>query len=312
MPARVFLAGLLALQTWSSIPFLDVFTARETAPPPAAQSVQLDVGGHRLAAYLVTPFQQGPLPAVLLVPGREGFTDTFRTFAREMAGAGYVALAIDDRPDPDARGLALLREVVGQSTDLAAAVEWLATRPMVDPERIGAIGWNDGFDAVVRLAAAGKVKAAYPIGLVSQVGMTEQAWVDVYEYLGQHVEEVGHTQTSAQPDARIARIVDIMRAINSDQGVRGRLARALATAPVGSAEWEQARSEAAMLAEAGNLLLAQRPPRGSLAGWQQRATEFRSAAQTLLRAVETRDFAASQQSLRELPQTCAACHADHR
>ena len=60
------------------------------------------------------------------------------------------------------------------------------------------------------------------------------------------------------------------------------------------------------------LLLTRQPPKGSAAGWQQRAADFRAAAQTLLRAMERRDFAAAQQSLRELPQTCAACHAEYR
>ena len=103
-----------------------------------------------------------------------------------------------------------------------------------------------------------------------------------------------------------------MRVINSDEGIRGRLARSLAAPPTGDEQWEQVRSEAAIVAEAGTLLLAHRPPKGSLTGWRQRATEFRSAAEALLRAIENRDFAAAQQFFRVLPKTCAACHAAHR
>ena len=174
------------------------------------------------------------------------------------------------------------------------------------------MGWNNAFEAVNALAQRGKVAAAYPSRLESQTAMSEQAWVDIYEFFGKHVEDARVTVAPAQPDARFARIVDIMRAINSDQGVRGRLARSLAAPPADAAAWEQARSDAAMLAEAGNLLLARQPPKGSTAGWQQRAADFRAAAQPLLRAMERRDFSAAQQSLRELPQTCAACHAEYR
>ena len=168
------------------------------------------------------------------------------------------------------------------------------------------------FDAVTRLAQARKVTAVYPAKIDSQVGMTEQVWVDIYEFFSHRVEDARAAVPPVQADLPIARIVDIMRALMSDQGVRGRLARALAAPPRGDAEWEQARADAAMVAEGGTLLLAERPPKGSPAGWRQRATDFRAAAQTLLRAVDARDFAAAQQSFRELPRVCAACHADYR
>src|SRR6185503_15840812 len=135
---------------------------------------------------------------------------------------------------------------------------------------------------------------------------------DVYEYLGKHVEDARAAQPPVTSERQIVRVVDIMRAMNSDQGVRGRLARALAAPPAGSNEWEQARSEAALLAEGGNMLLAQRPSKGSIEQWRAHARDFRAAAEALLEAVAARDFAASQQRLRELPRTCAACHADHR
>jgi hypothetical protein len=307
------LSVLLLLQASLSTPFLDQFSHRETTPPGTEQNVRIDAGGRSIAAYLVTPAAPaGSLPAVLLVSGREGLTDSLKRFARETAGIGYVTLAVDYRGDQDAKGSPLLREILGRSDDLAVATGWLAAQPAVDPNRIGAIGWNDAFEPVSRLAQARKVTAVYPAKIDSQVGMTEQMWVDIYEFFGHRVEDARADVPSGQADQPIARIVDIMRAIMSDQGVRGRLARVLAAPPQGEAGWEQARADAAMVAEGGNLLLAERPPKGSLAGWRQRATDFRAAAQALLRAVDARDFAAAQQSFRELPRVCAACHADYR
>jgi dienelactone hydrolase len=307
------LSVLLLLQTSLSTPFLDQFSHRETAPPATEQAVQIDAGGRSIAAFLVTPAAPaGRLPAVLLVSGREGLTDSLKQFARETAGIGYVTLAVDFRGDQDANSSPLLREILGRSDDLAAAAGWLAAQPAVDPNRIGAIGWNTAFEAVTRLAQARKVTAVYPAKIDSQTGMTEQMWVDIYEFFGHRVEDARAAVPPAPADLPIARIVDIMRAIMSDQGVRGRLARALVVPPPGDAEWEQARADAAMVAEGGNLLLAEPPPKGSRAGWRQRATDFRAAAQTLLRALDARDFAAAQQSFRELPRACAACHADYR
>jgi hypothetical protein len=308
-PVLVF--TMLLVQTWFSTPFLDQFSRRETASPPVEQSVELQVGGRQVAAYLVAPTAQQHMPAVLLASGREGLTESLRRFAREFAGIGYVALAVDYRGDQAVSGSALLREIAGGSNEFADARNWLAARPAVDPERIGAIGWNDAFDAVARLAETGNVKA-YPSRLASQAGMPDDTWVAIYEWMGKNVEDAAASTSPSQGDPQFVRIVDIMRAINSDQGVRGRLARALAAPPASDAQWEQARSDAAMIAEGGNLLLAERPPKGSAAGWRMRAADFRSAAQTLLGAIERRDFAAAERSLREMPQTCSACHAEYR
>lgn len=142
----------------------------------------------------------------------------------------------------------------------------------------------------------------------------DKAWVKIYEFLGKHLEDARDAkfESPRQAENRFLRIADIMRVINSDNGVRGRLSTSLASPPSGGEQWDQRRSEAAVLAEAGNLLLALRPPKGTVAGWRERAIEFRSAAQTLLRAIERRDFSAAQEALRVLPKSCASCHADYR
>jgi len=276
----------------------------------------IEAGGRKLPAFLVAPIpSQTPMirePAIILASGREGLGEPLRRFAREIAGIGYVALAVDYRGDPNVSGSSFLQQVMGPSNELADVAGWLASQPSVDPERVGAIGWNEAFDAVNRLATAAKITAAYPNRFEAHAGMTDQQWVDVYEYFGKHVEDARTAEPASPAQPPTARIIDIMRSINSEQGVRGRLARALATQPPTDAEWEQARSDAAIVAEAGNILLAEKPPKGSMTAWQRHAADFRTAAQRLLKAVAARDFAAAQQSLRDLPQTCAACHAEHR
>ena len=243
------LATFLMLQTSVSAPFLDVFNHRNPAPALIEQVTSIETAGGRVAADLVMPATQGRWPAVLLVPGREGLTENMRQFAREIAGIGYVTLAIDD---------------AGAGT-LPLAISLLAAQPSVDSQRIGVVAWNDAFDAASKLPAAGTVTAVYPGRIASQRGMSEQTWVEIYEFLGTHVEDAGGAAAS-QADPPIARIVDIMRAIMSDQGTRGRLARQLSGPPAGDAQWDQARADAAIVAEAGSLLLAQRAPKGSTWG----------------------------------------------
>ena len=315
------LASLLLMQSSLSAPFMDVFSHRDPVQPVTERSLELEGGaGRTLAAFIVTPtvvpgagpgVQRKGLPAILLASGREGLTDVLRRFAREMSGIGYVTLAVDFRGAGNGGDSPILAAVLDQAGDLLKVADWLAAQPGVDPNRLGAVAWNDSFEAVAKLGATGKVTAFYPEQIELQNRMTEQAWVDIYEFLGKHVEDASVAGT-APLETPIARIVDIMRAIMSEQGVRGRLARELGTQPADDAQWEQARADAAIVAEAGNLLLAQRPPRGSPAGWRQRATDFRAAAQTLRDAVERRDFAAAQDSLRELPRACAACHVEYR
>lgn len=315
------LAGFLLMQSPLSAPFMDVFNHHNPAPQLTEQSLQIDGGaGRTLPVFIVTPTvvsgagPGGPsnrLPAVLLTSGREGLTDALRRFAREMAGIGYVAVAVDFRSSGNAGDSSILAAVLDLAGDLLKVTDWLVAQPGVDPNRLGAVAWNGSFAAAAKLGAAGKVTAVYPQPIESQNRMTEQAWVDIYEFLGKHVEDANLTGPAAL-ETPIARIVDIMRAIMSEQGVRGRLARELASQPADDAQWEQARADAAIAAEAGNLLLAQPPPKGSPVGWRQRATDFRAAAQILRDAVERRDFVAAQDSLRELPRACAACHMDYR
>ena len=142
----------------------------------------------------------------------------------------------------------------------------------------------------------------------------EQTWLEIGEFLQQNVSRAAGPRLPVATGAanEIARIVDIMRAIESDDGVRGQLARLLTAQPAGEPEWERMRSLAAIVAESGNLLLARQPPKGSLIGWRERAIEFRGAAEMLFHAIEQKDLLAAQDALRRLPQVCASCHAEYR
>jgi hypothetical protein len=301
------------LQTWFATPFLDLFLLPETAPALTERSLQVAAGDREVPAFLVTP--DGPnaalLPAVVMASGHEGLTDGLRQFARETASIGYVVLAVDYRGTARPERSALLLEVLGRMNALGDVVAWLSAQPEVDPARMGAVAWNDAFADARELADAGRLAGVFPAAIESQAGMTEQLWVEVYEYLDMHVEDAP-SRSSATPAPQSLQVIDIMRALNSEQGVRGRLARSIAAPRLGDVEWKQARSDAALMAEGSTLLLAHRPARGSIEGWQRRAADLRRATEALVRAIDARDLTAARERMRELPPVCAACHADHR
>ncbi|HLJ61110.1 MAG TPA: prolyl oligopeptidase family serine peptidase [bacterium] len=85
--------------------------------------------------------------------------------ARELATEGYAALALSLRGWPGSGG-----EDDGglrQPDDIAAALDWLASRPGVDPARLGLLGFSQGGQvALLTAARSASVKAVvayYPV-----------------------------------------------------------------------------------------------------------------------------------------------------
>jgi hypothetical protein len=136
-------------------------------------------------------------------------------------------------------------------------------------------------------------------------------WSDIYKFLEDASSASALPPPAASPIS-VVTIRDIMRVINSDDGVRGKLARMLAPPSVAGVPWDQARSYAAVIVESCDWLVGLPPPKGSLAGWRGHVANYRAATQTLLKTVEQHDLPAAQQALGRLPQSCGACHVDHR
>ena len=142
----------------------------------------------------------------------------------------------------------------------------------------------------------------------------EQVWSEMYKFLQATSPSVSNAGQPAPSSSMIAvaTIRDIMRVINSDDGVRGKLARLLAPSTDAEVQWEQARSHAAIMVDSCEWLLAKPPPKGSLTGWRGHVGDYKAATQALLRAVERHDLPSAQQALGRLPQSCGSCHMDHR
>jgi carboxymethylenebutenolidase len=143
----------------------------------------------------------------------------------------------------------------------------------------------------------------------------EFAWVELYEFLGHHVEDAavdGAAEPSDPASKPVARIADIMRVINSTEGVRGQLARGLAEEPQEEKAWTVIRSQAAVMAEAGTLLSSLTPHNGNRAAWPDQVRQYRKVAVSLVEAIDDRNYTVALDRLQQLGATCADCHKQFR
>jgi dienelactone hydrolase len=141
----------------------------------------------------------------------------------------------------------------------------------------------------------------------------ERAWVEMYEFLGKHVEDA--PQNGPVPGAAkvpIATIADLMKAVCQPAGVRGGLIAALKEKPASARQWQGIRARAALLAETGRLLEERTPPHGSRADWKKRTGAFAATAATIVHAADKQDYAGARRGLEVLGKSCAACHDRHR
>jgi dienelactone hydrolase len=92
--------------------------------------------GHRVPAYLLLPPQRGVRhPAVVYLHGSGGTRLDLVTFAAKLSLRGAVTMALDV-PQGDAYAPMVI--------DARRALDLLAARPDVDPERLGVVGYSLG------------------------------------------------------------------------------------------------------------------------------------------------------------------------
>jgi carboxymethylenebutenolidase len=136
--------ALLALVVLASI------GALLAAPLPTSQTVQFQSGDETVSAYLALPASGGRHPAIIVIHEFWGLNDWIKQNSQKFADQGYVALAVDlyrggvATTPGDAQELMRALPKDRAVRDLEAAFTYLASRPDVDPTRIGAIGWCMG------------------------------------------------------------------------------------------------------------------------------------------------------------------------
>jgi carboxymethylenebutenolidase len=133
------------------------------------ETVSYQSASETVNGYLALPSGGGKHPAIIVIHEWWGLNDWVKQQADKFAGLGYVAMAVDlyrgqtgKTPDeahilmrglPDDRGL----------RDLESAFTYLASRPDVEPNKIGAIGWCMGGGWSVKLAEVQPKLAAFVV-----------------------------------------------------------------------------------------------------------------------------------------------------
>jgi carboxymethylenebutenolidase len=134
---------LILIAGFASLSFAASFAAD-------GKTVSYKSGDETVQAVLYTPAGKGPFPAIIVIHEWWGLTDWVKDQAANLAGEGYVALAVDLY-----RGkVAITRDAAHElmsgtpedrvKRDLHAAFKFLAEQPNVKQNRIGAIGWCMG------------------------------------------------------------------------------------------------------------------------------------------------------------------------
>jgi dienelactone hydrolase len=106
-----------------------------------------------LTGYLTAPAGAGPFPALALVHSCLGLPDNRAAFAATLASWGYVALFIDEFAPRGLKETCSVDFPAGPA-DAAAALAYLARLPFVDASRLAIVGFSQGADVALALAAS--------------------------------------------------------------------------------------------------------------------------------------------------------------
>lgn len=143
---------------WVACAMVLLTTTVHTPSFAKTENVSIKSGNETISGYLALPDSPGRHPGLVVVHEWWGLNDWVKEEAQKFAGQGYVALAVDlyrgkIANDPDSahqlmRGLPQDRAI----RDMRAAFAYLETRPEVNKNKIGSVGWCMGGGLSLQLA----------------------------------------------------------------------------------------------------------------------------------------------------------------
>lgn len=99
--------------------------------------------GCRLAGTVLLPDPEARVaPGIVQGPGWLGLRDArlYQPYHEALTAAGFVVLTLDYRGFGDSEGDATFLDPMSQVSDIRAGLDYLQTRPEVDPRRLGVFG----------------------------------------------------------------------------------------------------------------------------------------------------------------------------
>ena len=161
--------------------------------------------GNTLAATLTLPPGKEPFPAVLLIAG-SGPNDRdeslmghklFLVLADSLTRRGIVVLRADKRGIGRSTGNALTATTADFADDAQAGIDFLKTRPEVDPHRIGLIGHSEG-GVIAPMVAVRDRDVAFVV-LMAGPGLPGDQIIEAQQRLIE--EAAGENKEKVGPDA---------------------------------------------------------------------------------------------------------------
>ena len=151
---RYFVFALaLALALMRQSPLSAEELVRFDSAPPLSQQAEENRDGAAIQGYLVKPKGPGPFPAVVLLHSCLGLPSNRQAIAGMIARWGYVALFVDDFATRGIKQTCAVDFPQGLA-DAFGALLYVAKLPYVDSTRIGAVGYSQGADTALKIAAS--------------------------------------------------------------------------------------------------------------------------------------------------------------
>lgn len=164
--------GIALFATNVPRPEADAAALRTLGPDAEEVSLETADGVTLHATYL--PSRDGA--AVVLAHGASSTRSAVVAQAKVLADAGYGVLLLDARGHGDSGGRAMDLGWFGD-LDVTAAVDHLAARDDVDPDRIGAVGMSMGGEEVIGAAAADRRIAVVVAEGATNRTREDKAWL---------------------------------------------------------------------------------------------------------------------------------------
>ncbi len=207
--------------------------SQDPAPPYPYQAVDVSYGSAggdvKLAGTLTLPPSPEPVPALLLISGsgpqdRNGAIMGHRPFlvlADYLTRRGIAVLRVDDRGTGQSTGSLSAATTKDFAADALTGVEFLKSRPEIDPQRVGLGGHSEGA-LVAALAASQSPDVAFLV-LLASPGLTGEQLL--YLQSASLIRAMGLDQELAEENRKIQeRMFAIVKQEKDDQAAAKKLA----------------------------------------------------------------------------------------
>lgn len=101
---------------------------------------------------LFIPEAGSPWPVLIVCHGAGEFKENYFELCEFLAARGVASLALDMHGHGASGGEKYYVQMRQWAPDISAAIDWLLTRPEIDPHRIGAFGLSSGGTAILEAA----------------------------------------------------------------------------------------------------------------------------------------------------------------